>query len=302
MAKAIAIPTTPGFVRASMRLINTVSATTSPFSGKTRTQQFDYVAWQMDLALPPMKRDQARQWQSFFLKLNGPENYFFLADPDGAAPTGTYNGNYLLSDVNTARYPYDVDVTLSFDGSNNRITATEADNSDRFVNAEVGDFFFVTGAVNDANNGTHKILAKPSVKVVQVDSNLVTESNTANCKTLTNQKGSTGLTLIGEENKSGTIKAGDWLSIRNTGGVEQLVMATEQATVTTQTDNYDHYSVAIQPRLRSTLANNASVGFRNDGDRTDEYNVGQWRLTSEVTWDADRIGLYSLAFTCQEFT
>ncbi len=291
MPKAITIPTTPGFVRSTMRLINTVSATTSPFSGKTRTQQFDYVAWQMDLTLPPMTRAQAAPWQSFFLKLNGPENYFFLADPDGKTPMGTYGQDYLISDH---REPIDDSVTLSFAATTNVITAV---GEDRFDDAVVGDFFFVTGAVNDANNGTHKILTKTSATEVTVDSTLVAESSTASCKILQNAKGATGLTLDASNNtESGTIKAGDWLSIRKTGEVEQLVMATEDATRTAKSGSPDHYSVAIQPRLRTALPNDGSVGFASG------VNVGQWRLTSEVTWDTDRLGLYSLSFTCQEFT
>jgi hypothetical protein len=133
--------------------------------------------------------------------------------------------------------------------------------------------------------------------VVVTDSTLTTESSTASCKVRTNVKGATGLSLLASTNgASGTIKKGDYLQIQansnTTGTPSQIVMVTEDATATTDSGK-DFYGVAIQPKLRSDLANSNYVVFTNP--------KGVFRLMSnEVSWSADRISNYGISFSCTE--
>ena len=46
MAKLIQMPTTPNFTRSNFRLVRTVGAVASPYTGKIRTQEFDGVFWE----------------------------------------------------------------------------------------------------------------------------------------------------------------------------------------------------------------------------------------------------------------
>jgi hypothetical protein len=138
----------------------------------------------------------------------------------------------------------------------------------------VGDFIVVTGAVNEENNGTHKIVTKTSATVVVTDAAFTTESSTASCKVRTNVKGATGLSLkASSTSATGTIKKGDYLSIQSaantTGTPAQLVMATQDATFTNAAT--DQYSVAIQPKLRSELATGHYVVFTNPKGTLDLY-------------------------------
>ena len=71
MAKLITMPTTPNFITSNFALVRTVGTTVSPFTGKTKTQEFDGVYWTAEVSLPPMRRDVALNWQSFLLDLNG---------------------------------------------------------------------------------------------------------------------------------------------------------------------------------------------------------------------------------------
>ncbi len=71
MAKTITMPTSPNFSMSSFNLIRMVGTTVSPFTGQTKTQEYDAVYWVAELTLPPMKRAEATEWQSFFLELNG---------------------------------------------------------------------------------------------------------------------------------------------------------------------------------------------------------------------------------------
>jgi hypothetical protein len=286
VAKLISMPTSPNFVRSNWSLIRTVGTTTSPFTGKTKTQEYDGVYWTAEVSLPPMRRADASNWQSFLLELNGTVNHFKFADPDALTNTGTYSTAHLISEhrVNNTS------VTLSFSGST--LTA----GASTFANALEGDFIVVTGAVNEENNGTHKIVTKTSATVVVTDAAFTTESSTASCKVRTNVKGATGLSLkASSTSATGTIKKGDYLSIQSaantTGTPAQLVMATQDATFTNAAT--DQYSVAIQPKLRSDLANGHYVVFTNP--------KGTFRLISnEVSWSADRISNYGFSFSCIE--
>ena len=280
------MPTSPNFVKSEFTLVRTVGTTTSPFTGKTKTQEFDGVYWVANVALPPMRRLQAVEWQSFLLELNATVNHFKFADPDALTNTGTYSTAHLISEhrVNNTS------VTLSFSGST--LTA----GASTFANAIVGDFIVVTGAINEENNGTHKIVTWTSNTVVVTDASFTTESSTASCKVRTNVKGATGLSLkASSTSATGTIKKGDYLSIQSaantTGTPAQLVMATQDATFTNAAT--DQYSIAIQPKLRSDLATGHYVVFTNP--------KGTFRLISnEVSWSADRISNYGFSFSCIE--
>ena len=291
MAKLIAMPTSPNFVRSNWSLIRTVGTTVSPFTGKTKTQEFDGVYWTAEVNLPPMRRLQAVEWQSFLLELNGTVNHFKFADPDALTNTGTYSTAFLTSNHRTNN----TSVTLSF--SNNTITASAS----TFSSTKEGDFIVVTGAVNEENNGTHKIASSglTSATVCITTSTFTTESNTSSCKVRTNVKGATGLSLLASTNgASGTIKKGDYLQIQSaantTGTPSQIVMVTEDATATSAGSSAkDFYGVAIQPKLRSDLANSNYAVFTNP--------KGTFRLISnEVSWSADRISNYGISFSCIE--
>ena len=287
MAKLIAMPTSPNFVRSNWSLIRTVGTTVSPFTGKTKTQEFDGVYWTAEVNLPPMRRSQAVEWQSFLLELNGTVNHFKFADPDALTNTGTYSTSFLTSDHRTNN----TSVTLSFSGST--ITA----GASTFSGAKDGDFIVVTGAVNEENNGTHKITSVTNSTVVVTTSTLTTESNTASCKVRSNVKGATGLSLLASTNgASGTIKKGDYLQVQansnTTGTPSQIVMVTTDATATADGAK-DFYSVAIQPKLRSDFATGNYTVFTNP--------KGTFRLISnEVSWSADRISNYGISFSCIE--
>jgi hypothetical protein len=287
VAKLIDMPTTPNFVRSEFTLTRIIGSTVSPFTGKTKTQEFDGVYWQSEVSLPPMRRDVAVNWQSFLLNLNGSVNTFKFADPDALSNTGTYSTAFLTSELRTNN----TSVQLSFSGST--ITA----GSSTFSSTKVGDFIVVTGATNEENNGTHKVTTVTSATVVVVDSDLTTESNTASCKVRSNVKGATGLNLLASTNSAtGTIKKGDYLQIQSsaasTGTPAQLVMVTEDATATTDSGK-DFYGVKIQPKLRSDLSSGHYVVFTNP--------KGNFRLINEdVSWSADNISNYGISFSCIE--
>ena len=182
------MPNTPNFVRSNFKLNRTVGAVTSPYTGKVRTQEYDGVFWEATVTLPPMRRDVAKNWQSFLLECNGMVNHFKFADPDALTNQGTYDADDLKAKnrINTSS------LTLSFNSTTNVISAPS--DTTPFTNALVGDFFTVTGSVNPENNGTHKITTKTNAYTVTVEpesGGLVTEVDKTGCTVKSNQKGGT---------------------------------------------------------------------------------------------------------------
>ena len=294
MAKIVTMPSTPNFVRSNFVLRRAVGSVASPYTGKVRTQEYDGVFWEATVNLPPMRRDVAKNWQSFLLELNGPVNHFKFADPDALLNQGTYNANDLKAKdrINQGS------IELDFSSTTQTITAPS--NTTPFANAVVGDFIVVTGSANPENNGTHKITTKTNSYTVVVESEsggLVTEADKTGCTIKSNQKGATGINLSASSSSAtGTIKKGDYLQITSssTAGANpvQYVMVTDDATLNV-IGGEDTYGVKIQPKLRTAITQNHLVRFATP--------KGLFRLTTkDVDWDADNISNYGMSFSCIE--
>jgi hypothetical protein len=294
VAKIVTMPSTPNFIRSNFVLRRAVGSVASPYTGKIRTQEYDGVFWEATVNLPPMRRDVAKNWQSFLLELNGPVNHFKFADPDALLNQGTYNANDLKAKdrINQGS------IELDFSSTTQTITAPS--NTTPFANAVVGDFIVVTGSANPENNGTHKITTKTNSYTVVVESEsggLVTEADKTGCTIKSNQKGATGINLSASSNSAtGTIKKGDYLQITSssTAGSNpvQYVMVTDDATLNV-IGGEDTYGVKIQPKLRTAITQNHLVRFATP--------KGLFRLTTkDVDWDADNISNYGMSFSCIE--
>lgn len=68
---------------------NVVGQTQSPFTYTQQVQKGQGQRWEADITLPPMKRENAEQWISFFVKLNGFYGTFLMGDPNAATPRGS---------------------------------------------------------------------------------------------------------------------------------------------------------------------------------------------------------------------
>lgn len=287
MSRIITMPTSPNFVRSTFRLNYTVAVSSSPFSGKTKTQEFDRVFWEAEVQTPPMKRATFSEWQAWITRLKGGVNHFQFSDPDALTNTGTYS----TATLKTATRVTNASVTLSFSG--NTITA----GASTFGSNVVGDYIHISGADNAVNNGTHKITTATSATVVVVDTDLTTESNTASCTVDDNVKGAEGLNLTADTNSaSGTIKQGDYLAVlSSTTDVNsdpvQYLLVTEDATASGSSPV--KYGVRTQPKLRTSPTNGTRVRFATP--------KGRFRLNdNSVEWSANNNSLYTLSFSCHE--
>jgi len=84
----ITMPSSPAFTKSDWGIRRTVAVSESPFTGATQVQKYDRAQWYATLTLPPMKREQAAEWQAFFMQCEGRANTFLLGDPDAKTITG----------------------------------------------------------------------------------------------------------------------------------------------------------------------------------------------------------------------
>lgn len=85
----LSVPNTTSIKSVNIRARSNVAVTQSPFTYKQQVMKFPGSAWEIDYQLKAMKRDEAEEWISFFLKLNGQYGTFYGADPNGLIARGS---------------------------------------------------------------------------------------------------------------------------------------------------------------------------------------------------------------------
>lgn len=80
----------------TIRARSVVGVAQSPFTLSQQVYKHQGQAWEAEVSLPPMKRDEAEQIASFLLKMNGQYGTFLLGDPANTAPRGVGTGTPLV--------------------------------------------------------------------------------------------------------------------------------------------------------------------------------------------------------------
>lgn len=146
----LTLPTTIDIATIVFTARNTVGLTQSPFTLKQQVQRNAGQRWEATVTLPPMSRDEAEEWISFLLKLNGSFGTFLMGDPNGKLPRGAAIS--YPSDVIAINGAGQTGNTLNLDGA----TASISD----YVKA--GDYIQIGGAstanlykaLNDADSNS----------------------------------------------------------------------------------------------------------------------------------------------------
>ncbi len=85
----LSLPTTPACAASRFGLVSNTQSFHSPLSGSVQTLERPGARWQAFYKLPPLKRAQAAQWQSFLTQLRGGAGRFYGFDPDARTPRGS---------------------------------------------------------------------------------------------------------------------------------------------------------------------------------------------------------------------
>lgn len=94
----LSLPSNIGMASIELRANNVVAVSQSPFTLKHTVHAYDGQAWEADITLPPMNRDDAEAWIAFLMSLKGRYGTFLLYDPAsrsirGTATSATITGN-----------------------------------------------------------------------------------------------------------------------------------------------------------------------------------------------------------------
>lgn len=80
-----------------IRARSVVAVAQSPFTLSQQVYKHQGQAWEAEVTLPPMKRDEAEQVAAFLLKMNGQYGTFLLGDPANTSPRGVGTGTPLVN-------------------------------------------------------------------------------------------------------------------------------------------------------------------------------------------------------------
>ena len=139
----ISMPTNVGFVSSNWKLERQVAVTESPFTGQQSIYEYSKALWKGTFTLPPMKRSDASQWQSFFLKLHGRKGTFLAGDPDAKTIQGAASGTITTT---SALSIGDDTVPISITASNGTVAFKAGD----YIQLETGADAKLYMVVNDA--------------------------------------------------------------------------------------------------------------------------------------------------------
>lgn len=112
----LTLPTHTGIAAISLRAVNAVVYSRSPFTFAGQAFAYPGQMWQADVTLPPMKRADAEQWVAWLLSLRGQLGTFLLGDPLGATARGTPTGTPLVKGAGQTG------GTLEIDGATSSVT------------------------------------------------------------------------------------------------------------------------------------------------------------------------------------
>jgi len=106
----LTLPSHTGIQNITLRAVNTVGMSMSPFTYQQQAVAHAGQRWEVDVTLPSMNRADAEQWVAFLVSLRGRFGTFTLGDPVGASPRGSAGGTPLVNGASQ------IGGTLNIDG------------------------------------------------------------------------------------------------------------------------------------------------------------------------------------------
>jgi hypothetical protein len=84
----LATPTTIGIEQITLRAVNVVALSQSPFTFRQQVFKHPGERWEASVSIPPLRRDFLEPWVAFLLALKGQTGTFLLGDPNNTIPQG----------------------------------------------------------------------------------------------------------------------------------------------------------------------------------------------------------------------
>lgn len=157
----LTMPVSTGIVASRFALRRAVAVAQSPFTGQQQSYEWSMALWTAEIKLPPMKREYASEWLSFFMKLHGRRGTFLLGDPDAKNPRGaislaatpTLNASVAIGD-------YDVSIA----GVGNSIGAFKAGDYIQIGSSATAKLYMITADATSNGSGVVSVSVEPTIK------------------------------------------------------------------------------------------------------------------------------------------
>ena len=171
----LTFPTHTGIASVNLIARNTVGMVMSPFNYKVQVHKHPGQRWEADIRLPPMKREDAEAWNTFFMKLYGQYGTFKLGDPNAATPRGSASATPGTPVVNGASQTGN---ELAIDGLPTSVTGYLK--AGDYIQLDAGadsELYKVLDDVNTNASGEATLTIWPDLRSSPTDGSSVTVSN-----------------------------------------------------------------------------------------------------------------------------
>lgn len=171
----LTMPTSPSnFTTSEWRINRSVAFSESPFTYSQQVSEFQGAKWSTVVTLPPMKREDAGAWQSFFMQLHGRKGTFLLGDPDAKSIKGTATGTMKVKDDHSVG-AYDITV----DGLNaSQSKAFKKGDYVQFGSGATSKLHMIVDDISTDGSGNATLQIEPSLKTALANNDVVTYANT----------------------------------------------------------------------------------------------------------------------------
>ena len=170
----LSLPSSPSNFRTSeWTIVSTVAVNVSPYTYSSQSADFGGYAWRTVVTLPPMKREEADEWQVFFMQLHGRFGTFLLGDPDSKTIQGGCTGTI---QTNAAHSVGAYDVTI--DGAPASTIIFKKGDYVQFGSGATSKLHMIVADITSNSSGVATLQIEPPLKTALSDNSTVVYSNT----------------------------------------------------------------------------------------------------------------------------
>ena len=169
----LTMPTSPNFVRSEWTIQRTVAQSISPFTYAQTQHEYEGAIWTATVTLPPMFREQAGEWQSFFMQLHGTKGTFLMGDPDAGSVRGTISNTIAVNGAHSVG-AYDI-VVDGADTSESQLF--KKGDYVQFNSGAPSQLHMIIADVSSDGSGNATLTVEPTLKVALSNDATITYTN-----------------------------------------------------------------------------------------------------------------------------
>lgn len=242
----LSTPSTIGIESITLRAVNAVATSQSPFTYKQQIVSHGGQRWEASIAIPTVRRDTAADWKAFLVALKGQQGTFLLSDPDYATPRGDATGTPLVNNgtaITAGSFVVGVQYEIATIGTTDWVSIGAE-------TASIGVRFIATGSGSGTGTATES----------QTGDELVIDGATIST--------------------TGWLKAGDYIQL-GSGASATL----HQVLIDADSDGSGNVTLDIWPSIRNAPPDNSAVVVNNaKGVFRLATNVSEWSINNSSAY------------------